>query len=498
MVSKVWSTLQSGEDTYEFFEYLGRFPGGAKNPEKPNIEMWQSSLNTLIDSETLNEILALNSDLVITKSTDRTLDLSVRKMDQEPCYDFQRDPHFPRAKELLLEMYREALCQAPLSIDDTLARLDLSKSCGFVATRSGYRSKGEFFNAGHLYGILQKSICKEIPLWRVSGKIEADYRCDYVNEFKQRTFIIEPPELLFHRKRIYGNQNEGMKQHAWSMYGFNPYEGGVDRMAQTLLKHKRFWEWDAKKWDRKASWMRSIYEVRNHFVIEDDFRDWVTENGIVSVLVLPNGDVIRKRWGNNSGSGTTTGDNILGMSLIVLHMLLRLFDGDESKFKNKVEVCCFGDDVVGSDDLDVSDESLEKCIRETFALYGHELDPLKIVHSLEECSFLGFRFHKSELGWVPQYDLGVISKSFLFLKEDLDLQAQISKLMSLLIMTAGHGNETYNIFKDAVTSIVYNSQSEFCTVIKKHGIPDYNTTMAWYLGLEDHGLPEIWKIGSFD
>jgi len=480
MIEKVFSTLQEGYNSYKCFEYCGRF---TVKPIKDdfNYEMPKGFASKYVSTHNSELLEKWADDMVITKSTFETLDISVRKMDNFPLYDFTDDSEYLKACTILKDRYLEGLLCPILTLDETIVSIDRTKACGFIENQCGYRSKGDWIDAGYISEMWHDDVLKEIPLWKVAGKIESENRVTYLEDHKQRTFIIEPIGLYFHHKRIYGAQSIAMRGCFWSAYGFNPYEGGVNKLANRLMKHRRFWMWDAVRWDRKAAWMRAVYTLKNMCLPEDKFKEWVTEHNVNSHLVLPNGDLIYKTWGNNSGSGSTTVDNILGMSLIIIHALLRLSKGDPN-IVDLVEAACFGDDVVGSDSINCSDEEFEKVFRETFNMYGHELDPFIVTRDIERLEFLGFRF-KNLGGWYgPLYNLGTLAKSFLYSVEKISRDGEISKMLSLLMMSAGHGLEIYTVFRDALNEVITKSETDLAKRLARFGVPTHDEALEFYRG----------------
>jgi hypothetical protein len=486
MIQRVMNSFEpnfSKLSSYSYVTLLGHFPLSPIVDDLV-IEMKPGVYNGLIEKMLYNRINELAGDYVITKNTKKTLDVSVRKFDMKPCYDFRQDPYYSLAVEILAEKNAGALLQDSMSIEEIMQALDWKKSAGFVAGYNGYKTKHHWMTAGYLREIYDyESLIKEVPIWKVAGKQEPEERTVYTREYKQRTFIIEPVETLWHTKRLWGNQNEGLKQYWWSAYGMDPYEGGVQRMALRLLRYKRYWELDGKRWDRMAAWMQEVYLVRNTFIKGDPLKDWLTVNKISTHCVLPNGDYIFKDWGNNSGSGNTTGDNIMGMELVLIHAMLRLGNGDR-QFVEEMWARCFGDDVLAGDNLNCSDEELRQSIEETFKLYGVELDPFIITHSLEGMSFLGFKLKEIIGGWIPVYDLGRLAKSFLFETHTTTPEGNINRMLSILLMVAGNGETIYNMFREAFMDVLCNAQIELTKKLLRVGVPTYDEVISWYLGTE--------------
>jgi len=486
MLAGVMRGLGSGINTYDHFTYLGRFPAA----QLPRVAKFEAPLISFHDRfDDLQWFVDQSSDLVVAKNTLATLDLSVRKMDQKPSRAFLETENHYRAVDLVAEMFEPGLRQTGMTLSEALEDMDMDKATGYVLRQSGYKKKYQVVATGVYLDFLNKDMLKEIPIWLASGKErEYLYRSDYVDKKKQRTFIIEPFELLLHHKLVYGKQNEGMKNIWWSAYGLNPYEGGVNGMAQNLLRFKRFTMLDVIRYDRKFPHMKAVFDIRDKFIADSPFRQWVRDNCIKSRVVLPNGDFIEKDWGNNSGSGTTTGDNILGMAICIAHTLFDL-GLDEKQVKELVFSYLFGDDVVIGDNCTwISNEEWEKGFRTTFALYGFEFDPFVMSDDLKKMSFLGFSFAQTNTGfWVPKYDLGVLTFGFIHNHDTIDGFAEISKCISLMLMSAGHGEIVYNKFRSEVVNILCNYSDNRVNFLKFNnfsGVPTYAEAYSWYLGLE--------------
>ncbi len=484
MVSSVLKMLKPGVNTYDYFNYKGRF-GVMSFPKVVNVE---APLVSFIDRfENPEWYLERAYDLIVAKNTVETLDVSVRKMDNQVVRLYQQCPLFRPAVEFVKSKFEVALTQPGMNISEAFQSMDMNKAAGFVLKQNGYKKKYQVVSSGIYQDFLKPDIMKEIPYWSACGKErEFLYRTDFVLNKKQRTFIIEPFELLLHHKLIYGKQNEGMKNFWWSAYGFNPYGGGVGYMANMLLRHKRFTMFDVIRYDRIFPHMREVFEVKNEFLADNPFKQWVTDNCCCSHVVLPNGDLIEKDWGNNSGSGSTTVDNIIGMAICIVHALMRVGVA-ESEIDEYVTAFLYGDDVVMSDDVNISDALWAANLEETFALYGFKFDPIVVSHSLSDMSFLGFGFSKHDYCYIPKYELGVLCFSFMHNHNKMDTFSEICKMGSIMLMSAGHGEDVYNRFRDDVIRALIHCDDSRLALLKHNnfsGVPTYINTMHWYAGFE--------------
>lgn len=436
-----------------------------------------------------------SGDYVVSNSTESHLSASIRKVDAPVNYSFRDDKeNLVNALCFVGDMFDECFRAPNMLPYEVLEETELKTSSGVIMAQRGLPKKGDCIRAD-LHNLEFPDPNLDDPvLWKVSGKVEPRTRHDYVILGKQRTFIIEPFEHLWHTKIEYGNQNKALKNKGFSAYGFNPYEGGVNRLALDLVKHKRFWMLDGKGWDRLLPHMREVYALRNKYKINTALLRWVYGNLMNSYLVCPNGDVIFKTWGNNSGSGNTTGDNILAMAITICHVFYYLGYTTE-EIKSNLFVAIFGDDVVASDSFSCSDEKLKEAFDHVFTgLYGIVLDPFVIVKDITQLTFLGFTFCKFHDWYIPAYPLDKLCASAMGNVKSMNESAELGKLTSLMLMSAGHGRAVFDFFRSAVVQVIEKSDSEECTRLRSFDldkvIPSYYTTLAWYIGWEGGVTPD--------
>jgi hypothetical protein len=480
ILSKFEHAIHTGVDTYQCFEYLGKI-GRAPLPEHARCELKAPGYLPYVRDPFFTEN---KSDMVATPTTRAHIDKSVRKMDIPPVYDFRARTEYHLAHKFVGSMYDYAFRAPHMSTDEVFASMDLTKSPGVVEVYYGFRSKKEYLDRCGVYHLFDVALTMERVYWGVSGKFEKVLRSRYVEELKQRTFIIEGICPLFHRKRLYGGQNTRLKLLGWSSYGLNPYNGGTNELGSILSKFRRFVFGDGKNWDRVFSGMADVYELRNGYAEFDPFRQWVTDCLIESILVTPDGDIILKGWSNNSGSGTTTGDNIIWMSHVIATIFLYLSKGDLSVFDH-VEVRVFGDDFICADNLPFSDEEVETAFQTVATWFGISWDPLVVQHELEGVEFLGFQFTNADGAWLPKYNLGTLCASVLGTAESIDGSGEINKLFSLMVMSLGHGPEVFHHFRELFIDVLYNGeQNETTIAFQKYGVPSFSAVKAFYLGFE--------------
>jgi len=479
--------LVQNKNTYKYMEYIGTLPAsplsrfGSKSCEPLLSVVWSYCAHLACFS-----FFQLNAgDFVVTLDTDRTLDVSIRKMDVGVVRDYLSCSHYKDALKSTEFHYHRALCVTHMGDEETLLGLDLKKVGGAALTAAGYKTKEDFVKSGQLLTAYDSRLLRINPIWKACGKRELKKRAEYIGAFKQRTFIVEPFCLLYHHKRLFGNQNEAMKGEGWSAYGFNPYDGGVNNLAVQFNRFRRKTMWDGKGWDRVLPHVRDSFNIRADNLRSDPYMQWVIDNNVESFLYLPNGDVIFKTWGNNSGSGSTTVTNILCMHICISHALLRWSHGDSKVFE-LVYCKLFGDDVVMADNLPMSDTELETLIRSTFSLYGVVLDPYVSSNNLADMEFLGFAFAVDETDnlWFPRYNLPRLCSGLLYSADKMHIDAEVNKAYSLMLMSAGHGEDIYNSFRIVFEQLLVSINTSLAQTFLEVGVPTWLDTMNWFKGLE--------------
>lgn len=472
---------------YKYLKYLGTLPS-APIPIVAKCEMIESKLSKFLDSDRKHYFENLRGDYVVTNSTKSHLETSFMKMDQPVVHLFRGDSEYVNTYNFVRNMYSDCFQARTLEYEEMIMDITHKSSSGIVENRRGLPKKGDCILRRLPFLEYEHPNLEEIPLWKVSGKVELKTRADYIGKMKQRTFIIQPFHFFWLSKKYYGAQNEAIKMSGWSYYGFNPYEGGVDRLARNLIKHRRFWDLDGKGWDRLLPHLLEVYQLRNTYKQITPDIAYCTKHIAESILLLPNGDLVFKLWGNNSGSATTTGDNILAMSFCLAHVFKKLGLTDQ-QIKTFVFIAIFGDDVVGSDSLPFSDEQLRLAFETVFRdLYGITLDPFNIYTSVTDLKFLGFQFTKIDQGYIPCYPLERLACSMIYNLGDMEVEAEFAKMCSLTLMSAGNGESVFNFFRDSLIDVVVSHPSEYIKSLREKDFtiifPEYDAVIAWYLGLE--------------
>lgn len=431
-------------------------------------------------------------------------DISVKKMDEDPCFAFETDPDFDQALDLLYDLYVSKMREGTrvLGMEEILSTMNLGSSSGVPLGLIGFKKKKDALASSLGRKYLFDWDPNYEPLWRVVGKTEW-LSLEEILKSKVRTFIVPPLKFLIMQKSFFNSQNHALKNYEWSYYGFNPYNGGVDRLAQRLNKNRWKFMMDFVRFDRKNPFMSHIYKARVSCHQRDDkaSANWVAQRTCVSRLLLRDGVIVEKRVGNNSGSDGTTVDNILTNLQICLHNYIRWYGGAE--LIPLCEQAVFGDDGVGSVFEDSShpfDPKLfEVTMRETSLLYGYQLDPFIVSSDLSDMSFLGFQFgfNQTTGTWLPYFSKERILAAFCYeIEKGAVDDALLSKAFSLMVMLWPHNGEIFEYVVRAYTRyLIYFRDRDLPTLraYVKLGVPEEEDFIAFYTGRESSRIQTLFK-----
>ncbi len=148
----------------------------------------------------------------------------------------------------------------------------------------------------------------------MAGKVEYCNKEDRAAH-KIRLFQIPPVELLL-GQLMFGKQiSLNLMGYHWSAYGFNPFSGGFPALATSLLRKPRRGCYDVSGWDKFIPLMRTLYASLTKFMSfrspeEEAHWKWVFKNTVAYFFKSDDGRVFLKTYGNASGTGVTTRDNI--------------------------------------------------------------------------------------------------------------------------------------------------------------------------------------------
>lgn len=457
--------------------------------ERNNRYRFEDHLFQRLGENTQAELRAIAGPYYRVIGTTTSVEKSIKKMDKARVVEFKKSPYWKQAKDVVFRQYRSLFAQntRQQTLDEVIANMQMGTAAGQPWQFLGLKKKRDcWMNERFLDYICEDPTGRKAPVWSVSPKTEKYHAVDLDND-KVRTFIIPPLHLLIWQKILYDTQNKAMKEFWWSAYGFNPYQGGVNKYASYLNRHKKFIYYDVSGWDRQLPIMPTVYQIRNYHSDAPEFiKCWVTEQTIYSTLLLTDGTLVLKKIGNNSGSGNTTNDNILAHCLILATVLLDLFDGDEDAVLDTVAYL-FGDDNAMSLTYN-GPRNLEDVFRKGYRQFGLELDPFVVQETLEGVEFLGFKFHNLGDAWIPVYPQDKLVSSFSYTIEKKDSNSvSLSRAWILTVMAAGGDRRVFDLMTRAVDQMIYLLQDDQDPVVRafcEMGAPSYEDVINFYLGRE--------------
>jgi len=428
-------------------------------------------------------------------------------------------------KELSLQ-FVDKILEIPLTHkvwthEQVLEHTDMEKGSGMPLCYLGYQTRADWVNNREFQAALKstKTLYEYIIQFGVYtknvGKVEWATMADHVDG-KARTFNIPGANVLYAQHMCYAQGNENLKEHVWSMYGFNPFKSGVRQMEDLLLEKNEFgvlkypirFAWDVRGYDRKLNLTHVANRRYKYFCVlnKDPYHQklarWVCQGLKQSFMIMSNGDVVIRVRGNNSGSGMTTADNIEAGFEILTDVLLaahyekmKRYPTFEEIYENPVFI--YGDDNLGavtenySKILDyewLSDRLLKYHALELKSFEGGYEYPL------EKLTFLGFSFGYDRMYVAPKWDLKRMLLPIMYRQGTDEPFKFVARIYSILILVYPYPqmfDEIRNLF--IKTLQYYSSQDGVGNghpVIKsfiRAGPPTKEEMDRFYFGLEGGG-----------
>lgn len=339
--------------------------------------------------------------------------------------------------------------------------IDLSKSTGYPGNHYGFANKRALCKHQPFIDYMSTNThLKHTPIWCVHPKEEFK-ELDDLKANKIRLFTIPPLDLLYEQIRFSKKSGERLKMNKWSAYGFNPYRGGTNRMARRLLSKRIRLFYDISGWDKflailEEMYLKCIFPNSN---IPDEYKNnflWMAFNTYDFMFKTPFGHTFQKNYGNPSGSGATTRDNILAHIIILASALIECYFNKYNEYPSyslltQQIVYLFGDDNIMSLDEEFSLILEDDFLFKHFEKYGMKL---KFLHGgldfpIEQMQFLGFYFHNHDGIYIPKYDIQRLSTAVIYQNgRDRSREAYTSRLFILMVMSFPT-TEKYPFFKSS-------------------------------------------------
>lgn len=504
----MWSRLcPEVRKDYAYLEEIGHVPTLVVpvQRERDKRYRFEDQLFSRLPYDLQEKLGGFAGDYYCADADVRSYAVSVGKMDVPPTRLYKHTESWARAKEYIYSVYDDLFSRETrlTETEELMPSYNLDTSAGIPMQQAGLKKKKDVLRS--MYGREYMGFIGEsyVPLWRVSGKREWLHQDD-IDKDKVRTFIVPPFKLLHQQKRYFQSQNTAMKMHHWSAYGFNPYQGGVDRIANILNENPIKVMYDVRGWDRLVPNMRTCYKFRTafHKGRAKLAAEMVGQMTCTVVMVLADGTILIRRNGNCSGSGSTTNDNIICHSFILAYVLLEMFG--EERVVDQVRAFLFGDDdVLSIPDTGLTDEEIEKYFRTGFGHFGLELDPFLVSRDLGDMEFLGFKFLNKGDFWYPKYKIERLLAAFCYEYDSkIPLEASISKAYALVVMAYPTGGEVYNLMRRAYKLYcreLADSENPIVQSFVSLGLPTDQMLENFYTGKESSGcLADLFSTAGLE
>jgi hypothetical protein len=219
-------------------------------------------------------------------------------------------------------------------------------------------------------------------------------------------------------------------------------------------------------------------------------------------LKTTDGNVLRKTYGNASGSGTTTRDNIFGHIVIFAAGLFSAYlekHGTPPPFSLVFDqiVFLYGDDNVFSLDDEFSLLCDADFLGKHLARYGLKLKFFfgGLDADLQTLSFLGASFIEVNGLWYPKYDITRLATTMIYEQGRMTLAQHLSKAFTLMMMSRPSAEFSifYRAYSNLVNSEIVQNNLDDPTV-KAYafiGVPEIHLIDAFYCGQESSSYDDL-------
>lgn len=496
--------MERPQRKYSTLRYVGRVAPRMNLKHKDAPYHMNESVNAKRLSAYRSEMNVIAGDkFVMVEPSIENVNKTILSFDNAKYGDF-RDKFFDYGCGFLENQYGDIFKDCIANSEEMAHFVDWTKSAGYTATTYNIMTKGdlikdpEFLKSDHWL-----RPWTTVPLVSVANKKELKVKEDVLAD-KIRLFFISEFHHCYAQVKFGKKSSNRLKNNKWSAYGFSPFHGGTHNLAQKLLSKIIRFYYDVSGWDKFIAIMKDLYKVidrctnvppeqREYFV-------WMIQHTVEFVSVLWDGDVILKDYGNCSGSGTTTRDNILMHIIIASTFLSEAYFikmGKLPTYQLLAEqiVKLFGDDSVFAVDeefshvLDQKDDVENGFLHQFFRKMGMKL---KFLHGgydypVDKMEFLGFRFHDINGRYYPYYDPSRLATSFVHTNDKSDtLEAYLSKCFVLTMMS--YATEHRDIFINAYAMLLKSiKDSETTDTIRSFQVAGPLTAQileSFYSGLE--------------
>lgn len=458
----------TNEMKYTNLKFLGVVPAGSNLKDGPTYERYIHPITSELNNVHIQELIQIaGNKYYMSVPTLSNVEHSIKVFEDRPPIGYWNDVDKKfkcHALNYLNQQYGHLFNDCLSNSEELAEVIDYTKSPGYPATQYGFNSKGQLIQDDDFNLFLHSNgHLKQIPIWSVCPKKEFKELAD-LKALKIRLFTIPPHPLLYEQLRFGKKVSERLKLYKWSAYGFNPYSGGANNLANLILSKRVRLFYDISGWDKFLALLCDVFNIavqNSTFdpIYQKNFK-WMLINTMNYYFKTPKGELFLKNYGNPSGSGTTTRDNILAHIIIIAHALIECYYFKHGSFPlqsylNEQIVRIFGDDAILSLDEDFEHILTEGYLAQHFHKYGLKLKFLYggLDYDVEQMQFLGFNFTKKNNLYYPLYDMERLATSFVYQGNgSLSREAYVSRAFTLMVMS--YPSEYFNTFYKAFQSLI--------------------------------------------
>lgn len=370
-----------GETRYKHLQIIGVLPRSvplAKNGPNYTVKSEDKFLyfkNAGYDTQQIEE----ESSYERVRALERNAWISIDKCDVGP-YQLEKDPIFIKTMSYM-DIILEPVLRADMNSESN--EIKMGASPGLPYTMHKIKSKDVAFQS-EIYKDLQFRT-DYIPLASIATKDEFLPMEDLKRD-KVRTTFSTPLEQIMRSKVLFGQQNINIKNNTgtdWIQYGMTKQYGGLDRFFKRLEKFSHVFKSDISGYDRVANLFHVYYLRWKHLSYHEKLDDFIFHNMFHSIcpfVVAPNGEIMMRQTGNNSGSNNTASDNSILHEIIIIYLFIFSFEKKNHRFPTISEIFdnayvgLYSDDKMGGANFKFfgweTIEEFEKDEREVYSRFG--------------------------------------------------------------------------------------------------------------------------------
>lgn len=458
---------QSKFSDCQYLEYVGHIKKSYSQPK--------SNRSSYDDTELAESMktLGLPYDPMLFAVMRGTLEGAVKATRRFNKPSFTPDLDILSVKDAFVEfekVFENYYDTCPEAKDEELIYVPASSPGAFFKLFYGLKHTGDIFQSQTLINELHAFHEQpEYPtLWSTSAKQEL-LTMEKVETNEPRTFIIPDKRYHYHCLKMEYHQHLLLKELSKSgeapfALGTSFYRKGFNSVLERLLPNEVIGAGDCSKWDSSTIWWLyenvviplrvKLYKPPTHYAVggvtklftqeereklRQDYAVRMTatyKDMVNACIMLPNGEVIQKQIGENSGKDSTSDDNTIMHFFIQCYMVAD-YQRKHKEFANFKQVL-YADDHVFS----CKQNTLEnyETRMSYYKLFGILLKPAAdlVTPTLEGQTFLGYtaRWANEHKCYVPVYP--------------------IDKALATLVRPDGHCDELLRYIRiNAIRTISY-------------------------------------------